>query len=115
MNMRIDSYRFGQIVIDGKKFTSDLKIFPNEIKSNWWRKQGHVLNVDDILDILEFKPEVLIIGTGSLGVMKVPDVVITFIKDHNIELIIDKTDTACKIFNKLSLSKKLVAALHLTC
>jgi hypothetical protein len=34
----IESYDFGRIVIDGRKFGSDVAIFPYRIDGNWWRK-----------------------------------------------------------------------------
>jgi len=39
----IEEYTFGSMTIDGHHYSSDLKIFPNHITSNWWRKEGHVL------------------------------------------------------------------------
>jgi len=33
----IESYSFGQMVIDGQEYTSDLIIFPDRINSSWWR------------------------------------------------------------------------------
>ena len=111
----IEDYRFGHIVIDGKEYKSDVKIFPGRVEANWWRELGHSLAVNDISDILQEQPEVLIIGTGSAGVMKVPDSVQQEIKHRGIELIIERTGEACKIFNSLKTKKRVVAALHLTC
>jgi hypothetical protein len=31
----VDSYQFGQVVINGKKYTSDVIIFPDRVKKNW--------------------------------------------------------------------------------
>lgn len=59
----IDSYSFGNITTDGKKFTKDLIIFPEKINSRWRRKIGHLLPEDDIAEKLDYKLEVLIIGT----------------------------------------------------
>lgn len=111
----INDYRFGQIVIDGKKYTTDVKIFPDRVEENWWRDQGHSLVVNDIEDILEEAPELLIIGTGSAGVMLVPENTQQIIKKRGIDLIIERTGEAYKLYNELSKSKKVIAALHLTC
>jgi len=35
----IDSYDFGRIVINARKFGSDVVIFPDRINGNWWRKE----------------------------------------------------------------------------
>ena len=69
----INSYSFGTITIDGNKFSKDLIIYPDHINSNWRRKTGHLLTEDDIAEILDYKPEVLIIGIGASGLMKVDD------------------------------------------
>lgn len=112
---KINDYRFGQIVIDEKKYTSDLKIFPECVRANWRRAEGHKLALIDIEDILTAQPEVLIIGTGSAGIMSVPENVQKRIEDKGIKLIVQKTDEACINYNQMNASQKVIAALHLTC
>lgn len=111
----IDSYNFGNITIDSKKFTKDLIIFPEKINSNWRRKIGHLLSEDDIAEILDYKPEVLIIGTGASGLMKVDDRVKDKLKASGIEFIIKKTSEAVDEYNRVCRDKEVVCALHLTC
>lgn len=111
----IDSYLFGQIVIDGNRYTSDVIIFPDHVSDNWWRKEGHSLHVDDIGEILREKPEVLVVGTGSSGLVRVPEGTRKRIKSEGIELVVEPTEKACETFNRLSKSRRVVAALHLTC
>ena len=114
--MRIDSYSFGVIKIDGTEYTSDLIVLHKKIKADWWRKQGHSLVPDDLTDILEFKPDVLVVGKGASGMMKVPADTEKFIQDQGIELIAEKTSRACEIFNeKIEKSTKVAGAFHLTC
>ena len=111
----INSYSFGTITIDNQKFTTDLIIYPDHINSNWRRKTGHLLVEDDITEILDYKPEVLIIGTGASGLMKVDDKLKDKLKVLGIEFIIKKTAEAVKEYNRIHKDKKVVAALHLTC
>jgi hypothetical protein len=111
----IDSYDFGRIVIDGKHYNSDLIVFPDKVRDGWWRKEGHRLHVEDLKDVLEAKPEVLVVGTGYYGLMKVPPETRKHVESEGIELIAQKTTEACKTFNRLVKSRKVVAALHLTC
>ena len=111
----INGYRFGYILINGVEYTSDVKILHDHIVSNWWRKEGHKLSVDDIKDILMDPPEVIIIGTGSSGAMKVPESIKQIINEKGIELIIETTKIACEKFNEMSVNKKVATALHLTC
>jgi len=111
----INSYNFGNIIIDKNKFTKDLIIFPEKINSNWRRKTGHLLTEDDIKEILDYKPEVLIIGTGANGLMKVDDKVKEKLRSLETEFIIKKTSEAVIEYNRIYNDKKVVCALHLTC
>lgn len=111
----INSYGFGRIVIDSTAFTTDVIIFPDRVEDDWWRKDGHVLHIADIESAVEEKPEVLIVGTGKYGILKVLPQTREYIRSKGIELIVEPTDKACEIYNKISQAKKVVAALHLTC
>lgn len=113
--MKIDSYSFGEIVIDGERHTNDVIIFPDHVEGNWWREEGHSLHPEDISEILDFRPEVLIVGIGAYGRMKVPSNTEEKIESMGVELIIQKTEKACETYNEKAGSKKVVAALHLTC
>jgi len=114
----IESYDFGVIVIKGTRYTSDVIIFPERVIDGWWRKEGHRLCVEDLDEFLKhaLKPEVLVVGTGYYGIVKVSSEVENTLKSHGIELIIQPTKDACQTFNKLLKSKRRVAgAFHLTC
>ena len=112
----IENYSFGQIFINGEKYNSDLIIFEDRISDSWWRKEGHNLCVDDIKEIIDKKPDTLIIGTGYYGLMKVPEELIEHIKSSGIkQVIVKKTGDACNEYNTLCKKKNIVAAFHLTC
>ncbi|MEA1939557.1 MAG: MTH938/NDUFAF3 family protein, partial [Candidatus Caldatribacteriota bacterium] len=111
----IENYSFGKITINRKKYNSDLIIYENSVDDTWWRKEGHNLRIEDIHIILDKNPEVLIIGTGAYGLMKVSSDLIEYLKSKNIRVIIKKTKDACDEYNHLSQNKKVIAALHLTC
>ncbi|MGD8506989.1 MAG: Mth938-like domain-containing protein [Candidatus Bathyarchaeota archaeon] len=111
----IETYDFGQVTIDGCRYSRDVIIFPSNVKDGWWRKEGHRLSLGDLKDIFEAKPEVLVIGTGYCGLMKVPQDVRDHVKSRNIELVVENTKQACETYNRLCQSRKVVAAFHLTC
>jgi hypothetical protein len=113
--MKIEHYSFGKIVIDGKTYTSDLIIYPDRIDPSWWRKEGHLLQIDDLSDVLKENPDLIIIGTGYSGVMRVSEDVIKFLKSKKINVIIEKTSEAVITYNKSPKTKKIIACLHLTC
>jgi hypothetical protein len=114
--MHIDSYQFGEIVIEGKSYSSDCIILGDSIQSNWWRKQGHSLSAEDIETIIAAKPSVLVVGCGASGLMKVTDRTEQVLKKHNIRLEALDTYKAVQKFNELSQAGvNVAAALHLTC
>jgi hypothetical protein len=111
----IDSYRFGHISVDGKEYTSDLIIFPDHVKDHWWRQSGHSLVPDDIAEIVLCSPDVLIIGCGESGVLRVPDKTKEYVQKQGIQLIAEDTQKACDLYNSLCQEKNVIAGLHLTC
>lgn len=111
----IESYSFGRIVIDGHKYTSDVIVFPDKVEGNWWRKEGHSLHEEDIKSVLERRPEVLVVGTGSTGRMAVLPDIRKRVESEGIRLIVEPTEKACETYNELLREKEVVAALHLTC
>ncbi len=111
----IDSYSFGRMVVDNRTYTSDLIIFSDRIHSSWWRKTGHSLCVEDVEEVFLEAPEVLVVGTGFSGLMKVMDEVKQRAQANGVELIIEKTEAAVQRFNELLIRKKTIGAFHLTC
>jgi hypothetical protein len=114
--VEIEAYKFGYIRIDGAKYDRDVIIFPNRVSPEWWREEGHGLSLNDLTEVLEYEPDVLVIGTGAYGAMKVPETVVDELQTQGIEVHVAKTDEAVKTFNELiAAGRRAVAALHLTC
>ncbi|MGB7062914.1 MAG: MTH938/NDUFAF3 family protein [Candidatus Zixiibacteriota bacterium] len=111
----IDSYDFGEVVIDGRKYTSDLIICPDGIKDQWFRREGHRLCTDDLGDVLDKKPDVIVVGTGNPGLMRVLPETEKLIESKGIKLIVQPTREACRTYNQLTPSQEVIALLHLTC
>jgi len=112
----IEAYSFGSLTFAGKRYDKDLKILGGEIRAGWWREEGHRVDVGDIRDILEAKPDVLVVGTGAYGVMKVSGRLKKALEEKNIQLIAQPSGEAARTFNKLVEDGKDVAgAFHLTC
>lgn len=114
--MKIDSYDFGSIVINGKTHKSDIIVSSDKLKPNWRRKEGHSLAVEDIQDIINQKPEIIVIGMGYNGIMDVPLETKKYIESLGIKVITQKTTEAVNTYNKLLKDgRKLIGAFHLTC
>jgi hypothetical protein len=113
--MHIDNYEFGHISIDGISYRQDLLIWPEKIKTDWWRKESHFLQMGDVTEALAANPEVLVVGKGDTGHMQVDPALAAFLKERGIELVAVPTREACRIINSLAGKRRLAAALHLTC
>ena len=111
----IKTYSFGRMVIKSQTYTSDVILFPDRIDDSWWRKSGHRVCLEDIEDVLREEPEVLVIGTGFYGLMKVEEEVECHAQSSGIELIVKKTKNAVLSFNEIASQKKTIGAFHLTC
>lgn len=111
----IESYTFGEIKISGKTYKSDVIIYPDHVDAHWWRKQGHNLEIDDIKEVIDAKPDVIVIGTGQPGLMYVDDNTRRKINELGIKTIILPTEKACHEYNHVENSKRVIACLHLTC
>lgn len=114
--MQIESYRFGRIVVDGHPYTHDLIIYPDRVQSNWWRQEGHELHPGDLQDVLTASPHTLIVGTGSVGRLRILQETEELFQQRGIHLIALRTEAACQAYNQLrQRGERVVAALHLTC
>jgi hypothetical protein len=113
---RIEEYSFGSINVDGRRYEGDLIIYPSKISSEWYRKDGHRLQIEDISEVLADPPEVLVVGQGHSGRMQVDPRVVEVLSKLRVQLVAAPTRRACDAFNKLSREgRRVVAALHLTC
>ena len=112
----IESYSFGHMIIDGISYTKDVIIYPDDsILSPWWRKQGHVLGVNDLQDLIAAAPEIIICGTGAMGVMRPSAALEENLRANNIDFIAQRSAKAVETYNQLSGEKKIGGCFHLTC
>ena len=112
----IESYAFGNIIIAGTRYTSDIKIARGHVVPNWWRQSGHRVGIEDIQDLLAAKPAILVLGKGEPGLMKSNRSLRDVLFQKNIELIEENTAAAVQTFNRLLQEGKNVAAgFHLSC
>lgn len=112
----ITDFSFGKIVVNGKTYSDDIKIVRGQVISGWWRKRGHRVDVEDVADILESRPDIVVIGKGSPGLMKSSSSLRDYLNVNNVELIEKKTAKAIEVFNKLYQEGKRVAAgFHISC
>lgn len=113
--MKVEDYSFGRIVIRGRVYTNDVIIYPERVEAPWRRERGHEVSLDDIGDILAQAAQHVIIGTGFSGRMRVPETVLSALREYGAEVVIARTREAVRIYNDEADGPLAVAALHLTC
>ena len=115
--MKIESYSFGSIQIDGKGYSTDVILLGGDVKSPWWREAGgHVYALEDFEELVAAAPEVVILGTGYFGRVKVLDETLTALADAGSEIVVEKTGGAVECYNRFAADRRdVAAALHLTC
>ena len=116
----IEEYKFGSITIDGKNYEYDVEVRWTGEVLKWWRGESHIVDVEDVKRAIGESPELIIVGTGESGLVKVTDKAKEEILSQGIGLIIDKTEEAVKTFNiqkeeSEGKQKKVIGLFHLTC
>ena len=111
----IDRFEFGAIVIDGQTYNFDVTIFPDGAVEQWQHKDEHVLRPKDADKIISAEPEVVIIGLGTVGNLKVRPKAEKRLQQAGIEVMAYKTNKACETYRELRNQRKVAAVLHITC
>jgi hypothetical protein len=112
----IGAYAFGRIEIDGRTYHSDVIVLPTGVRANWWREEGHALRPQDLTPVLDAAPEVLVIGQGAHGLMRVADETLASLREAEIEAVYAPTRQAVEVYNeRCQRGQRVAAALHLTC
>lgn len=113
----IETCSFGLMIIDGRKYTSDLLIFPDgRVADSWWRAQGHRFTRADLEELIAVRPDLIVAGTGIYGRVKVDSDLSDHLASLEIEFVTAWTKQACRIYNDALKERHRVAAcFHLTC
>jgi hypothetical protein len=112
----ITDFSFGRIVVNGQTCTSDIKIVQGTLVTDWWRKSGHSVEIEEIQDALDTNPEILVIGKGQPGYMRTTDTLREHLAVKNVKLIEEPTAKAIDTFNRLFKEGRRVAGgFHVGC
>lgn len=116
-DLRIDSYSFGKIRIDGVDYTDDVIILRDRVVSPWWRKAGgHLFAPPDLTDVIAAKAEVVVLGVGAYGVVKVDPAAEVALAEAGSRVVALESGDAVDEYNRLfEQGADAIAALHLTC
>ena len=111
----VDEVSLGAITVDGKKYDRDVIIYPDSVDNSWWRREGHSLFPADLRQVAAAQPDVIVVGCGQTGVLKVPQETRDWVTAQGIEFIDLPTKDACEEYNRLKDVRRVVGCMHLTC
>lgn len=116
----INSYSFGNIEVDGKKYTDDVIISSKEgvIEDYWWRDEGHELQNQDLDQVYNLNPGIFVMGIGYNSRVDIQPGVKQKMERKNIDFRHEKSTEAVELYNKLLeqyYDKHIVGGFHLTC
>jgi len=105
------------MAVDGRRYTKDLMLLAGgTVVHPWRRAEGHRLALSDLGAVLDFAPDVLVVGTGSPGMMKVDAALAAELSARGIRTVALPTAQAVLEYNRLARAgAKVAACFHLTC
>ncbi len=112
--VKINGTKFGEITINGKPYDSDMTVYWNGKVS--YRTKEHTIEAGEFVAVLRSGPEILVVGTGEEGIVKIAPEVNQLAGYKNIKVYAEKTPKAVEVFNAFSeQGKKVVGIFHVTC
>jgi hypothetical protein len=115
--VKVESFSFGRVTIDGKTYSKDLILLHGNVISPWWRQAGgHLFAVEDLQEVIDAAPDVVVLGTGAYGLVRVKDDLVEAFQDAGTRVVSARTGEAVERLNQLlDQNQDVAAALHLTC
>lgn len=121
--MRIDSFRFGSIEVDGKKYGKDVIIDgggnARRRKGGFLKFGSHRITVEELRDIVAAaeKPDLLIVGLGTAGAARLDPDAEAWAAGEGLELFAALSPQAVERFNqeREKGERKAAALIHVTC
>jgi polyphosphate kinase 2 (PPK2 family) len=109
----IQAFEYGRITIADQDYDADILVYPDGDIKESQRSDEHQLKVTDIEPLINAEPEVIVLGLGTVGQLKVKPKVKDQIASSGIELHAYKTEKAIEIYRDLRIQKSIAALFHL--
>ena len=115
-SVMISSTKFGSIMVGNKKYDNDVFVSYKDTVKEGETNSRHLISKKELDLLLVDKPDVIVLGTGQEGCMKISPDSSELAKNRRIEIVESKTPDAIKKFNQLYASgRKVVGYMHVTC
>lgn len=111
---KIDEIAFARLVSAGKVFRNTCLLYATDVDAKWWRKNGMVFSPEDFDGVLAKRPEVVVLGTGFMNRVSIPEATTEKLAAAGIEVIILESKAAAEKYNELlSRGRKVIGAFQL--
>jgi|TARA_B110000881_G_scaffold155503_1_gene138316 uncharacterized protein len=104
----IKNYENHSLYIDDEIYRNNVLVTSTAVK-NWNFNNKDNLDINDFSNVLDYKPEIIILGTGGSLVIPTSNI-INNIQNQGIGFEFMITESACKTFNLLVSENRKVAA-----
>jgi len=117
----IDSTQFGEVVINGKKYSQVLIVGDSVVERDYEKLKelfgtSHKIGEWETEALLKENPEIVVIGTGQDGKLEVDKNFLEKMRKSSVKVITQITPEAIKIYNeKVEAGKRVNALIHTTC
>ena len=112
---------YGSVNYSGKVYFYDILVFPDrkveprhKYHTDSLFSTTHEITKEEIKNLLDSKPEVIIIGTGQEGNAKLTDDAELELRKARIKAIVGPTPQAIERYNMIVLNKKVASLMHVT-
>lgn len=117
---KIDSFSFGSIVVDGRKYRKDLIFLPDgtvkQRPGGHWMFGDHNIKKEEIEELSREGAEVAVVGIGTSSKARVAEEAASLTREAKLELLVLPSYEAVEKWNELvEQGKKVAALIHITC
>ncbi|MBW3660578.1 MAG: Mth938-like domain-containing protein [Gemmatimonadetes bacterium] len=117
---RIEDLDWGRLAVEGREAPyKDAKLWPGGSREWDWNETGtrHVPGVQpaDVEEVVEHGAEVVVLGRGILGALRVKDETLEALERAGVEVHVAKTEEAVRRYNELREARPTGGLFHTTC
>lgn len=106
---QIQSVSPEKIVVNNTPYSTSLIISPNQLITDWQPKNTEMITDDDLLKLLECKPDIILLGTGEKSfILPNKKLMVLLEKQFHVECM--STPAACRTYTILSAENRNVVA-----
>ncbi len=105
----ITSYERGEVRINESRFNRSLIVMPEQLLEDWEPQRFEELTAEHLRAVLQWQPEMVILGTGATQRFPAPEIQRLFV-DAGIGMEVMDTAAACRTYNIVMAEGRRVAA-----